>query len=194
MARRIVKAGVVTPDLMVYDKSLNREFFPNVKLFAEKMIPGCPLGKTVYLTLAFHRRSRARFPVSVSTIQSGDGWLHVKVRVSHFAAFPCATQVKTKTTAVGDKVAQVLMNARFTYDFDDVTFSNAEEAAIFGAGNGLFWALRKLNRIEGRNSKTARNLHGLMWLSSFRFWLAKGRDDAAIVPEKIVDRRALCLK
>jgi hypothetical protein len=190
--RRIAGAGGVVPDLMVFDRTTDRKFHA-MKYFAEKMIPGNPLGKTVYLTIAHHRRSKAKFPVSISTYQSKDGWLHAKVRVSSFAAFPCTTQVKTKTTAVEDKVAQVLMNARFTYEFDDVTFSNADEAAVFGAGNGLFWALRKLNRIEGRNAKTTRNLHGLKWLSAFRFWIAQ-KDDAAIVPEKIVDRRELCRK
>lgn len=179
--------SIVIPDLVVYDYSAKRPNgkFEDLAQFAEAKIPGKNLGKTVYLSIGYHARKNL---LSVIFKKSKDGsWLHVKVRVRRGLQYPQSLTVPTSTTSVGDKVAQVLMGERFIYNTAEVTFDNEQDVLAYGTGNGMFWALRTLKKIEGRLARTTRNVHGIEWLNEFRAW-KESEETAVVEPEKIIGK------
>jgi len=183
--------STVIPDLVVYDYSAKRPSgkFEDLAQFAEAKISGKPLGKTVYLSIGYHARKNL-LSITFKKAKSGE-WLHVKVRVRQGVEYPQSLTVPTSTTSVGDKVAQVLMGERFIYNEERVLFENEQAVAAFGAGNGMFWALRTLKKIEGRLARTTRNVHGIEWEREFRIWQAKGKDLASVEPENIIGKRLM---
>lgn len=180
--------SIVIPDLVAFDYSAKRPNgkFEDLAQFAEAKIPGKNLGKTVYLSIGYHARKNL-LSITFKKAKSGE-WLHVKVRVRQGLTYPQSLTVPTSTTSVGDKVAQVLMGERFIYNTAKVTFDNEQEVLAYGTGNGMFWALRTLKKIEGRLARTTRNVHGIEWEREFRLWQAKGKDPAAVEPEKIIGK------
>lgn len=190
MGKKKPDPSIVIPDLVVYDYSARRPLgkFEDVSRFAEAKIPGKVLGKIVYLSIGYHARKNL---LSVIFKKSKDGsWLHVKVRVRRGLHYPQGLTVPTSTTSVGDKVAQVLMGERFIYNEEEVGFSNEQEVAAYGVGNGMFWALRTLKKIEGRLARTTRNVHGIEWLNEFRAWKESG-ETSVVEPEKIIGKKLM---
>jgi hypothetical protein len=83
------------------------------------------------------------------------------------------------------------MGERFIYNEERVLFENEQAVAAFGAGNGMFWALRTLKKIEGRLARTTRNVHGIEWEREFRLW--KDKDPASVEPEKIIGKKLIAV-
>lgn len=150
--------------------------------FTQAKFPGNPLGFKVFVTFGEHRRKN---PISVTFVQT-DLWIEVRVRVKQGLTFPHYEFIRTHTSGIGDRTAQILMGRRFVYEGQEIMFSSIQEAAAFGAGNGMYWALRKLKRIEGRLAHTTRNIHGLKWLDEYIRWIESGKNMSTITPEVLV--------
>lgn len=165
--------------------------YADLVTFTEARIPGNPLGFKVFVTFGEHKRKNA---VSVTFVKT-ERWIEVRVRVKKGLVYPYHAFIKTRSAPINDRTAQILMGERFTYEGEEVNFLNCKEAAAFGAGNGLFWVLRKLERIKGRLAQTTRNVHGLLWLDRYRWWIVLNKNMSVVLPENLVDKpkRAKCL-
>lgn len=170
------------PDVQAVAQYLD---YVDLVAFTQAKVPGNPLGFKVFVTFAEHRRKN---PISVTFLQA-DLWIEVRVRVKRGLPLPHYEFVRTHTSGINDRTAQILMGQRFVYEGQEVKFSSMQEAAAFGAGNGLYWALRKLKRIEGRLAHTTRNVHGLKWLEEYRKWIESGKDMSTITPEDLVGQK-----
>jgi hypothetical protein len=158
--------------------------YADLVTFTEARIPGNPLGFKVFVTFGEHKRKNA---VSVTFVKT-ERWIEVRVRVKKGLVYPHPAFIKTRSVSINDRTAQILMGQRFVYEGEEVYFRNCQEAAAFGAGNGLFWVLRNLKRIKGRLAQTTRNVHGLLWLEDYRWWVKSEKNLSVIMPEVLVGK------
>lgn len=182
--------GRAGPDLKVYDYA-NGAFSSAVQFIQEK-IRGNPLGFSVFICLGWHKRKNNYSIV----FRGGETFLQANVTIRKDIEYPYAAFIKTHTASVPDKVAQTLMGERFIYEGEELFFRDRQQLAVFGAGNGLFWMLRKMKRVKGRQAQTTRNIHGLEWLREYREWIIAGGKPEDVLEEILLERkrRVICPK
>jgi hypothetical protein len=99
-------------------------------------------------------------------------WYEVGVQVRHSLIYPHTETRNVGSVMVTDKVAKAIMKEKWFYETADITFRDEAEAFVFGAGSGLFKALRAHipKVVPGRASKVGMAAHGAKWLEEFREW------------------------
>jgi hypothetical protein len=101
-------------------------------------------------------------------------WYEVGVQVRSSLIYPHTETRNVGSVMVTDKVAKAIMKETWFYETADITFHDEAEAFVFGAGSGLFKALRAHipKVVPGRASKVGMAAHGVKWLEEFRQWRA----------------------
>ena len=99
-------------------------------------------------------------------------WYEVGVQVRNSLTYPHTETRNVGSVMVTDKVAKAIMKETWFYETAKITFHDEAEAFVFGAGNGLFKALRAHipKEVPWRASKVGMKAHGVKWLEEFRQW------------------------
>jgi hypothetical protein len=96
-------------------------------------------------------------------------WLEAKVAVRRDLPYPHTKKLNVASVQVKDAAAKVLMGGvKWFYETDDVTFNDAAEFLVYGAGYGAFKILRTLKLVPGLASKIGMTNYGLAWMKEFR--------------------------
>lgn len=99
-------------------------------------------------------------------------WYEIGVQVRHSLTYPHTETRNVGSVMVTDPVAKAIMKEAWFYETAEITFRDEAEAFVFGAGSGLFKALRAHipKVVPGRASKVGMTAHGAKWLEEFREW------------------------
>lgn len=164
-----------------------------VESFVHAKLQNLVLPRTLYVSLKRSKRksgfaaTRVVMPPkwAFSKKKAGktfDPWAHVIVSLRGTVTFPHTEQIPVGTAKAVDqesRTAAILMgrtlnqgsgDSKWFYETADVTFRDAAEAFVFGAGFGIFKVLRAFKLIEGRASKIGMRRNGLEWLNEWRVW------------------------
>lgn len=100
-------------------------------------------------------------------------WMETRVLVRSDLAYPFSEKVPVRAVQVKNPVDLALIGRDWFFEYEEVTFHDAAEAFVYGAGYGMFKILRKLNLVPGRAAKTSMRRYGIEWLQEFRAWRAQ---------------------
>lgn len=147
---------------------------------------------TVFISLKNHDISFAdvickhRFPTKPKNIGGAPWveWLEAKILLRKDIEYPFVKKLNVASVQVKDAAAKVLMGGvKWFYETENVTFADAAEFLVYGAGYGAFKILRTLKLVPGLASKIGMANHGLAWLKEFREQRKKTKTKPSSRPE-----------
>lgn len=94
----------------------------------------------------------------------------IRIALKHGVEFPIIQRIPTEKVWVKNPLDRVLMDCASFYEFEETSFNDRGELAIFHVGRVQFQAVRQFGIGEEGASPVRLNREGLEWLRGFRSW------------------------